>query len=418
MKRAGLRTASRVIIAVVFVSTFLLNPQSNAALYTFTSHTFTTCSTTGSSGPTQASCRSAYSTIWDETDSNFTVTGGIQTWTVPISATYSIKANGAAAGPLSSLSVGLGASIQGEFTLTQGETLSILVGQRGTNLNSSYGQGGGGGSFVSKGDGTKLVIAGGGGSIGNGGGDAGVVAKTRQYADASLTTTAKNGDTYYETGGTGGSNGSAGGTSPSSYNGYPGAGFLQDAPSGGAKKYSNGMTGGIDGTYGNGGFGGGGAAGMYGGSGGGGYSGGGANSRHGPGGGGASYNSGLNKVETLTATAAEGSVVITLIAITKSSSSISLNIPNGLQFRIPSSITATTNTAGRVTFFANGKKIANCISIPTVSSGSITATCTYRPSFRGDISITAQFSPTDSSSFYSSQAIASGARVSNRASSR
>jgi hypothetical protein len=420
MKRSGLQSCqARLIAMVVGVAfTFQFGAPAHAGLYAFTTHTFSPCAATGNTGPTLVQCRSAYTTAWDETDSNFTVTGGIQTWKVPISATYSIRALGAAAGPNGSNSVGFGASIQGDFTLTEGETLSILVGQRGTSVNGSYGQGGGGGTFVIKGDGTKLVIAGGGGSNGNGGGHAGVASYTRIYADASLTTAAKSGDTYNEIGGAGGTNGNAGGTSVSLYNGYPGAGLLQDAPSGGAKKFANGMLGGTDASYGNGGFGGGGAAGQYGGSGGGGYSGGGANGRHGPGGGGASFNSGVNVSETLTATAAAGSVIITLLSITRSVSTISMSVPTSVAYRATASLVASVSTPGRVTFFANNKRIPGCISIATVSSGSITATCIWRSASRGAVLLSAQLIPTDAAAFRNSDTgnlrTSVGARIGNR----
>jgi len=420
MKRANLQINKARLIAMVLGLTFTLQSgtPAHAGLYSFTSHTFTPCAATGNTGPTQVQCRTAYVTAWDETDSNFTVANGIQTWTVPISATYSIKAVGAAAGPQSSNPVGVGASIQGDFTLTEGETLTILVGQRGTTVNSSYGQGGGGGTFVIKSDGTKLVIAGGGGSNGNGGGHAGTVSYTRLYADASLTTTAKTADTYVEAGGAGGTNGSAGATSVSSWNGHPGAGFLQDAPSGGAKKFSNGMLGGTDASYGNGGFGGGAAAGWYGGSGGGGYSGGGANSRHGPGGGGGSFNSGLNKVETLTATEAPGSVVITLLSLTRINTTVSISAPASATFRSTATITATVSAPGRVTFLANEKRIPGCISIATVTAGSITATCNWKSSSRGSVNLSAQLVPTDSSTYLSSSSGKVKSSVEKRISTR
>lgn len=422
MRRVGSQIVRKLLAFILFGASFTINPSANAALYSFASHTFTNCTATGNTGPTQAQCRTAYTPAgsWDETDSNFTVSGGIQTWTVPRSGTYSIQANGAAAGARSTTSVGLGASIQGEFSLTQGETLSILVGQRGTGINAtSWGQGGGGGTFVLNGTSNQLLVAaGGGGSVGNGGGHAGTVSYTRTYGDASLTTTAKAGDTYSEAGGAGGVNGNAGGTSPSSYNGYPGAGFLQDAPAGGAKKFLNGMLGGTDATYGNGGFGGGGAAGYYGGSGGGGYSGGGANSRHGPGGGGGSYNSGVNKVETLTASAAEGSVLITFLVAALVDSTISLNVPSSFSYRTSSTLIATVSTPGKVTFFANGKRIGGCVSLSTVSSSTITASCEYKPAIRGGISISASLVPADQSSYRSSSVSLSRNPVAKRSNTR
>lgn len=148
-------------------------PEASAG-YLFTSHTFTNCSTTGRTGPSQASCRSAYSTTWDDTDANFTVASGIQIWTVPASGLYRINAYGAAGsgGNGGTSSGGSGARVQGDFTLTEGDKIRILVGQMGAHTGYQAGDGasgaGGGGTFVVSGttgslDTQVLVIAAGGG---------------------------------------------------------------------------------------------------------------------------------------------------------------------------------------------------------------------------------------------------------------
>lgn len=144
-----------------------------SAYYTFTSHTFTNCGQTGRTGPSQTLCRDAYSTTWDATDAYFTVASGIQLWTVPWSGNYRIEAWGAAgSGGNGGGTGGNGAKVQGEFTLTQGTKLRILVGQMGSNSGSFVSDGasgaGGGGTFVISGEtGTEdsqvLVIAAGGG---------------------------------------------------------------------------------------------------------------------------------------------------------------------------------------------------------------------------------------------------------------
>lgn len=59
-------------------------------------------------------------------------------------------------------------------------------------------------------------------------------------------------------------------------------------------------------------------------------------------------------------------------------------------YRVENIITATANTAGKVTFYANGKKIGSCISIPTVS---LVATCKYKPSIHGAVTISARLVP-------------------------
>jgi hypothetical protein len=423
MKRAGLlkHRAGAVFTSAILMSTFFQFPA-KAALYTFSSHTFTTCSATGNTGPAQSACRSAYSTAWDESDSNFTVVNGIQKWTVPASGTYRIKAIGSVGGGYSGGSYGYGASIQGDVSLTQGEVISIVVGQQGINLGGGYGQGGSGGSFVVRGTDIPLIIAGGGGSMSSGGGDAGSARTARACGDASLTTSGMAGCYYSVTPGDGfgaaGTNGSAGGAVVSSWNGYPGSGFLSDASVGAAKSWANGMLGGNLTTYGVGGFGGGGSAGMYGGSGGGGYSGGGASARHSHGGGGGSYNAGTNKVEALNNAIAAGSVVITLIAVAISDTTTSLSVPSSLEFRTSASLVATTSVPGRVTFLANGKRIGGCISVQTIGSSPITATCNFKPTARTALNLSATFTPSDTSAYRASSATSGVKAVSNRSGNR
>ena len=410
-----------VFSAAILLSTLFQSPA-RAALYTFSNHTFTACSATGNTGPAQSACRTAYSTTWDESDSYFTVVSGVQKWTVPASGTYRIKAVGSVGGGYAGCYYGYGASIQGELALTQGEVLSIVVGQQGINLGGGYGQGGGGGSFVVRGTNTPLIIAGGGGSMSSGGGDAGSSRTARACGDASLTNSGMAGCYYSATPGDGvgaaGTNGSAGGAISSPWNGYPGSGFLGDASVGAAKSWANGMLGGNLTTYGVGGFGGGGSAGMYGGSGGGGYSGGGASSRHSHGGGGGSYNAGSNKVEALNNTVAAGSVVITLIAIAISDTTTTLNVPNSFAFRTSATLTATTSVAGRVTFLANGKRIGGCVSVVTVGSSPITATCSFKPAARTALIISAQFTPSDQSAYRSSSSTTTARQVTNRSGRR
>jgi hypothetical protein len=58
------------------------------------------------------------------------------------------------------------------------------------------------------------------------------------------------------------------------------------------------------------------------------------------------------------------------------------------------SITVTTNVAGRVRFFFEGKKIAGCLSVATTgSSPDFTATCTWKPAIGGTRKVHAVFTP-------------------------
>ncbi len=61
-------------------------------------------------------------------------------------------------------------------------------------------------------------------------------------------------------------------------------------------------------------------------------------------------------------------------------SSVSSNVYKG----ISSSVTASTNTVGRVQFLANGKRIASCVSVRTSGTApSLTATCNWTPAVQG-----------------------------------
>jgi hypothetical protein len=121
-----------------------------------TIYQFTNCGQTGRYGPSQSQANSTYSGT--SLDGSVTVTGGIQYWTVPSTGNYTIEAWGAQGGRSND---GKGAYIKGEFNLTAGTVLKILVGQAGTS--HSYAMSGGGGSFVAFADNTPKIVAGGGG---------------------------------------------------------------------------------------------------------------------------------------------------------------------------------------------------------------------------------------------------------------
>ena len=74
--------------------------SSSSSLYDFTSHTFTNCGATGRNGPTLANCISSYNTSWENNTDYFNVPSdaGIQYWTVPQTATYTIEVWGAGGG--------------------------------------------------------------------------------------------------------------------------------------------------------------------------------------------------------------------------------------------------------------------------------------------------------------------------------
>jgi hypothetical protein len=264
---------------------------------------FTNCTQTGKHGPDQSQCDSNYS--GSTLDGEVVVSGGIQEWVVPYTGTYQIEAWGARAGhkPDSYNAIGgNGARMQGEFQLTQGDIIYILVGQMGSDPsgnNSSGGSGGGGGSFVfyDANDQTPLLASGGGGGLGAGNG-------LREDGLPGLTGTSGGDASSSE--GLGGTNGSGGQTSSANYNSGGGGGWLSNGADGSHPDHCEGgfapRNGGAGGDRGrishsaDGGFGGGGGT-NDGGGGGGGYSGGGGGrwSPLYPGGGGGSYNQGNNQ---------------------------------------------------------------------------------------------------------------------------
>ena len=286
---------------------------SNACVAKFKLVTFTTCGASGRLGPNQNQCNSAYG-AGNDLSGKVTVSNGLQAWQVPYNGSFRIEAWGAKGGSAPGQAGGNGARMRGDFTLTAGDTLWILVGQQGTGSQSS---GGGGGSFVGIGNSyqqAKAVIVAGGG----GGG------RSSSYAGPGKpgnTTTSGTAGKY-----AGGTNGHGGKRMNGPSGGFAGGGFLSDGQQGGAvgtsglafinggaggKRQDNGANSCADGGFG------GGGGGMHnsnqGSGGGGGYSGGGAghdNGGPGWGGGGGSFNSGANQSNSEGANAGHGKITI------------------------------------------------------------------------------------------------------------
>lgn len=259
---------------------------------------FSTCGATGNIGPTAPQITAGY--FGTTLAGSVTVVGGVQTFIVPISGPYRIDAMGGGGG---GVAPGCGARMVGEFNLTAGTVLKIIVGQKGIlengytrNLGASGG--GGGGSFVVLGGVTPLVIAGGGGGSGcDNAGTPGIIASS-----AGTTGPLNNGGTFGE--------------------GNPGAGFSGNAAlglHGGttiAFSFLNGGVGGVGdggGGTGYGGFGGGGGDGYADGGGGGGVSGGNTRPDGSGGQGGGSLNTGTSQVNTAGFNCGQGSVILTLL---------------------------------------------------------------------------------------------------------
>src|SRR5688500_14083699 len=93
-------------------------------------YTLTTAGATGRFGPNQTQINTAYGST--SLNGLVTTTSGIQYWAVPASGVYRIEAYGAKGGNGQTTTGGSGAKMQGEFTLTMGQILKILVGQVGS----------------------------------------------------------------------------------------------------------------------------------------------------------------------------------------------------------------------------------------------------------------------------------------------
>lgn len=279
-------------------------------------YTFTNAGATGVNGPTQLQVTNAYAST--SLANSVTVTGGIQSWTVPVSGTYKVEVYGANGYGVYG---GKGAYMSGEFSFNANDVLQILVGQMGGCCNGAGTNqyGGGGGSFVVGAGNNPLIIAGGGGGGATFYSNVNLATAHNPVADADISTSGKS-----ATGGTNGAGGTAGNGGAVGNTGGGGGGFFTDGGSStvalaqGGKSFLNGGAG-ASGATALGGFGGGGGVSgqnnMRAG-GGGGYSGGGGcgSSTTVPqiGGGGGSYNTGSNQINTAGLGTGHGMVVITL----------------------------------------------------------------------------------------------------------
>lgn len=262
--------------------------------------TFTNCGATGSRGPTEAQCITAYADTAIAADT-FEVTSGIQVWTSPSSGRFRITAYGAQ-GESPSRVGGRGAKMSGVFDLNVGEQIFIAVGQRGTHDGCSGG--GGGGTFVVDQDNNPLIVAAGGGGTRSGAASDGCPGRITELAGQG--TTSSSSSCPAKTTGRG-----QGGTAALSSWGSGGAGFETNGAADGSwgfasMSWRNGARGG-DGAA-AGGFGGGGSGnGSCGGGGGGGFSGGDGGWIPGAGG---SFNGGDDQDNEPGANAGHGSVII------------------------------------------------------------------------------------------------------------
>lgn len=497
-----------VIFSLIFVllNGLLVKIEPTFAVGPFS---FTNAGATGALGPTQSQVDAYY--FGSNLSGNVTIgSQGFQTWIVPTTSNYRISVAGAVGGSGNSglYSGGLGAIINATFTLNQGDSLTILVGQKGLSSSISSGGGGGGSFVVASGSINGLILAaGGGGGAGKlgAGVDASTTTSANQAAFGSYggsTNSAGSTNNAYNTyfGGTGGgavgtivstisnksrttnvstittsnahgfsigkqvyiydvgdnfdgnfrvasvpttttftystyttdfasasatgkilsgSNGIAGSGS-GGFGGGGGAGYggvggksNNASESGVARSYLAGGKGGIqtNSTYGSenlaaGGFGGGGTGTNYsgnnGGGGGGGYTGGGGGNGSGTGsyaglggGGGGSYLSGTNQTSSVTNNGMGYVTITDLNVVTPNFNSFALSgNATSATFRSAVSINAGVDVSSKITFKAGNIIISGCKNKVTTGSGStFTASCSWKPSVRGNVSISAYAVP-------------------------
>lgn len=411
-----------VTLFLLIGNLFTFTDNAKAALYSFTTHTFTNCSATGASGPSLASCKTAYATSWSNDTSLFNVTSGIQYWTAPTSGTYQVTAAGAV-GNGGGVAEGLGAIIRATVSLKQGTIYKILVGQAGSNGSGGSG-GGGGGTFLADSANTPILVAGGGGgTLGSGG------VNSSTLANGQTTTSGANSSDGTGTGGTSGN----GGTGSNNGWGSGGGGFTGNGTAaanvgsygylGLGYSFINGGGGGNTASSAYGGFGGG--AGTHGntggGGGGGGYSGGGGSNQNftttNGGGGGSFVISGATNIATSngsyagsstgitnlasyngtygSSTLSAGYLTVTFVA-PSNPATISLTAPSSVVFRTTATVTATSDSPGKVTFSSNGKYIAGCRNLLLTASGpNYVASCNLRATLHATINVTGYVVPSN-----------------------
>ncbi|MDI1355643.1 MAG: T9SS type A sorting domain-containing protein [bacterium] len=369
---------------------FLFGVFCTGTLFSQQSYTFTNAGQTAMNGPTQTMINTAY--LSTNLNGSVVASGGIQCWRVPVSGNYGIQSFGAGGGGVSG---GKGAIMKGDYFLNAGDTILIIAGQMGIDALDGSTTGGGGSFAVLKNllsttlttsgrPVTPLVIAGGGG------GNPGV---SNLNCDASITTTANNGNGV-DGSGIGGVNGAGGGISVPAGNsrGGGGGGYLTNGQqnntcgTGGLESGISFLNGGAGGyqtscsTGYMGGFGGGAgsiSSGWRASGGGGGYSGGGGGqtntiaTTH-RGGGGGSYNGGTNQLNSVNTSTGHGKVVITELCPIKifSSSSGTANpsICSG------TTLTLTTNAVSGYSWSTNQTSSSIVITPLTTTLYSITAT--------------------------------------------
>jgi hypothetical protein len=86
---------------------------------------------------------------------------------------------------------------------------------------------------------------------------------------------------------------------------------------------------------------------------------------------------------------------------------VGFSIDNSPVKGISTTLSATFSSGGKVTFAANGKRIAKCIKLNTNTSAPFTATCNWKPAIQGSQRISASIVPTSTSNLPLTSALGS-----------
>jgi len=381
---------------------------------------------------------------------------GTCTWSTPAGATNFkglIVAGGGGGGADLAGGGGGGGYVEFETLTATSDVFTVTVGDGGAGSPNNATSSSNGGSSSISGTGINLIARGGAGGAtwyngglpagtngGAGGGQAGWSGSSSTASNGTQTSQSQTPSLSTIGGQQFGFNGSAGGTNWFPGGGGGAGGNGANTPATGGSGRANSILGtsyfwagggggagwnGNAGSGGSGGGGGGGSANSFtpgaGGTGGlntGGSSGvglGGAGGTNTGGGGGAGTHSNL-------AGAKGGSGIVVLSYLTFiGDTTISLQLAAGgssAVYRTASTIEALVGTAGKVTFYQFGKVIPNCKNRSTTgSSPNIKATCSWKPSSRGSVKITAKINPT-SASYAMTNSEAFGVVVSSRTTRR
>jgi hypothetical protein len=73
--------------------------------------------------------------------------------------------------------------------------------------------------------------------------------------------------------------------------------------------------------------------------------------------------------------------------------SVGVSVSNTVTYQSGIPISVVVGTAGKVTIFQNGKKIPGCVEVR--ASVTSAATCSWKPTTLGDVTITAEITPTN-----------------------